>query len=250
VVAIGSLLVLVVLSLVVTRIATMILVASGVSRTTARFQARSAFTGAGFTTSESEQVVDHPIRRKVIMQLMLLGHIGLVASASTLILGFGHGSAGHLGLTAVELLVGLFVLVYLSRSERFDRHLTRAISKLLHRMGYLKNRDLDTLVELPDHYALCELHVRSGDWLAGQRLGQLRLRDEGVEVVGITAPDHSYHANPNGQVMIEAGSTLVVHGHLDSLDELDSRRPGVDGEAEHRAKVSARGRADDHRPAG
>ena len=37
-------------------------VATGTSSELARFQARSAFTGVGFTTSEAESVVLHPVR--------------------------------------------------------------------------------------------------------------------------------------------------------------------------------------------
>lgn len=50
--AIASLLVVLVLSLLVTRIATVALTHTGLSREVARFQARSAFSGVGFTTSE------------------------------------------------------------------------------------------------------------------------------------------------------------------------------------------------------
>lgn len=60
--AVVSLLVVLTVSLLVTRIATVALTATGLSRETARFQARSAFSGSGFTTSESEAVVRHPVR--------------------------------------------------------------------------------------------------------------------------------------------------------------------------------------------
>ncbi len=100
--AISSLLLVVAVSLIITRVATVILVASGLSRQAARFQARSAFTGAGFTTTESESVVNHPLRRKVVMTLMLLGNAGIVASASTLIIGFRGGSAANAGWRILE----------------------------------------------------------------------------------------------------------------------------------------------------
>lgn len=44
----------------ITRIATIALTHTGLSRQTARFQARSAFTVVGYTTSESEKLVNHP----------------------------------------------------------------------------------------------------------------------------------------------------------------------------------------------
>ncbi|MEL7208515.1 MAG: hypothetical protein AAGK32_09850 [Actinomycetota bacterium] len=48
-----TLFVLVMLSLLVTRVASLMLTVTGMSRESARFQARSAFSGVGFTTAES-----------------------------------------------------------------------------------------------------------------------------------------------------------------------------------------------------
>ncbi len=84
--AVLTLLVVVMLSLLVTRAATIALAATGLSRESARFQARSAFSGAGFTTSESESVVNHPVRRRIIMWLMLAGNAGIVAVVASLVL--------------------------------------------------------------------------------------------------------------------------------------------------------------------
>lgn len=59
-IAILSLLAVLIVSLLITRIATVALTLTGLPRELARFQARSAFTGVGFTTSETEKVVNHP----------------------------------------------------------------------------------------------------------------------------------------------------------------------------------------------
>ncbi|MCH7752169.1 MAG: hypothetical protein IH898_08455 [Planctomycetes bacterium] len=61
------------LSLIVIRVGTMALMLTGLSRESARFQAHSAFTGVGFTTQESESIVEHPVRRHLTMGLMMLG---------------------------------------------------------------------------------------------------------------------------------------------------------------------------------
>ncbi len=55
------------LSLLITRLATTALTLTGLSCEMARFQARSAFTGTGFTTSESEAIVNHPVRRRILI---------------------------------------------------------------------------------------------------------------------------------------------------------------------------------------
>ncbi|WP_419175988.1 hypothetical protein [Desulfosediminicola sp.] len=57
--SIVSLLLVLASSILVTRIATVALTHTGLSRESARFQARSAFTGVGFTTNESEKVANH-----------------------------------------------------------------------------------------------------------------------------------------------------------------------------------------------
>jgi Trk-type K+ transport system membrane component len=81
-----SLLVVLTLSILVTRIATVALTHTGLSQESAKFQARSAFTGVGFTTNESEKVVNHPLRRRILLLLMLLGNAGVVTAVSSLIL--------------------------------------------------------------------------------------------------------------------------------------------------------------------
>src|SRR5579875_2474743 len=166
--AISSLLLIVVISLLITRVATVILTATGLSRQTARFQARSAFTGSGFTTSESERVVDHPVRRKVIANLMLLGNAGLVASAATLILGFQGGSFGHTWWRVLELVAGLLALLFISRSRWVDRRLTAVVGRLLARYTDVPARDLSGLLQLSGQYAVSELAIGPGDWAAGR----------------------------------------------------------------------------------
>ena len=83
-----SLLIVLFISILLTRIATVALTHTGLSRESAKFQARSAFTGVGFTTSESEKVVNHPTRRRILLLLMLVGNAGVVTAVSALIVSF------------------------------------------------------------------------------------------------------------------------------------------------------------------
>lgn len=92
--AVASLLVVILLALLVMRVATVVLTLTGLSRESARFQARSALTGVGFTTREAESVVNHPVRRRVVMLLMLIGSAGVISVVTTLILSFA-GAEGR-----------------------------------------------------------------------------------------------------------------------------------------------------------
>lgn len=237
-IAISSLLLIAALSLVVTRAATVLLVATGLSRQVARFQARSALTGSGFTTRESESVVGHPLRRKVIMTLMLLGNVGLVASAGSLILGFTGGGVGHDWSRVLELVLGLVALVLVSRSKVVDRWLTGAAAYVLRRHSDLPERDLGGLLQLSGTYSVQELAVRPGDWVAGRRLGELALRDEGVAVLGLTREDGHYVGAPGGGTQVRTGDVLVVYGQADNLKALDRRPAGAAGDAQHVVAVA------------
>ena len=84
--ALVSVLIVLTLSLLINRIATVALTLTGLSRQVASFQSRSAFTGVGFTTGEAEHIVSHPVRRRIIMLLMLLGNAGVVTTISSLLL--------------------------------------------------------------------------------------------------------------------------------------------------------------------
>ena len=68
--AVLILLLILLVALLINRIATAALMSTGMSRQYAKFQARSAFTGVGFTTSEAEEVVSHPVRRRIVMILI------------------------------------------------------------------------------------------------------------------------------------------------------------------------------------
>jgi hypothetical protein len=83
-----SLLIAIFLSILVTRIATVAFTLTGLSHEAASFQPLSALCGVGFTTSESESVVNHPVRRRIVMLVVRLGNIGIINVISSLVLFF------------------------------------------------------------------------------------------------------------------------------------------------------------------
>lgn len=238
--AILTLLVVVTLSILITRIAAIALTQTGLSHETARFQARSAFTGAGFTTNESEKVVNHPVRRRIVLALMLLGNAGIITAVSSLILGFvgeEEGAGDGVVLEVVLLVVGLVALWGLATSRVVERRLNAIIERVLHRTADLDTRDYASLLQIGSGYRLAELSVVRGGWLDGRSLGAAQLRDEGVVVLGIERPDGHFLGAPDGDTGIEAGDTLYVYGTTESIASVDARRRGGQGDDEHDERV-------------
>lgn len=233
--AILTLLTVVAISLLITRIATLALVSTGLSRESARFQARSAFSGSGFTTTESENVVTHPVRRRVIMLLMLLGNAGIVTVISTLILSFVGVQAARDWLPRLAILVGgLGALWFLATSKWVDRWLNRAITRALDRWTDLDVSDYAGLLHLGGDYRVVEMMVDPGDWMEDRRLDDLRLSEEGILVLGIERPGTSYVGTPRGRATPRAGDTLILYGRTAALQDLDRRPAGPEGDAAHR----------------
>lgn len=247
--AILTLLIVLALSLVVTRMATVALAATGLSREAARFQARSAFSGAGFTTTESESVVRHPVRRRIIMWLMLAGNAGIVAVMASIVLAaVAPDDDINAFLRVALVLAGIFAIWWASRTDWVDRRITRLAGMALRRWTELDVNDYAALLHVGGEHIVTELRVEDGSWLAGRSLRELALRDEGVIVLGVERPDGSYLGVPQGKTVLVANDLLIVYSRSDVLAELDQRRHGSTGDAAHAAAVVEQARviADEH----
>lgn len=227
-------------SVLITRIATVALTLTGLSRESARFQARSALSGAGFTTSESEQIVNHPVRRRIIMSLMLIGSAGIVTVVATAAVSFsGIDNRLQLGQSALTLVIGLGLLLWASSSKAVDKALQPLIHRLLRRWTDIDTRDYARLLHVAGEYSVMELSVAETDWMCDRDLAELRLSDEGVLVLGIQrADDGSYVGAPKGWTTVHAGDVLITYGDSDRLVELDRRKAGKFGEAAHQQAVA------------
>jgi hypothetical protein len=220
-------------SLLITRVATVALTVTGMARESARFQARSALSGAGFTTVEAEQVVNHPVRRRIVMTLMLLGNIGL-ATAVAGMLGTFLNSEPETGLLRAAVLLAALAGVYLaSKSPVVDRRLSRLIGRWLTRHTELNVGDYERLLHLAGEYAVQELAIGADHWLVGRTLGDVRLRDEGILVLGITRRTGEYVGIPGKTTTVFAGDVLIAYGRGSSIERLERRPPGEAGDRDH-----------------
>ncbi len=237
-----SLIVVVLVSMIVVRIASVALTLTGLSNELARFQARSAFSGTGFSTTESEKVVRHPVRRRIIMLLMLLGNAGIVTAMSSLILSFigtqqATGITGSIWFRITCLLSSLSVLWMFAHSQWIDRKLSRFIRWALKRWTSLEVRDYAGLLHLTGDYVVLELNVEADDWLANQALTDLKLADEGVLVLGIEKANGNYLGAPRGKTILDEDDTLLLYGRQEVIANLDERRSGASGNWEHHKAI-------------
>jgi len=233
------------LSVLATRIATLALVHTGMSKETAKFQARSAFMGVGFTTKESEMVVNHPVRRKILTFLIFLGNAGIITTVSTAIFSFiSMEGSGFFSLEVVVLISGLLLLIFLSRSKWIDRKLSVIINKALQRYTRLDVRDYYNLLHLEGDYMVQEIKAEESHWITGKSLQNLQLDKEGLLVLGIKRANGEYTGAPTGTTEVKEGDIAIIYGHSSLLDSLGKRQEGEEGNQQHEDASKAQSEAE------
>ncbi len=244
--AILTLLATITMSLLVTRVGAIALRMTGLSHDVARFQARSAFSGVGFTTNESEMIINHPVRRRILMLLMLWGNFGIVAVIASTIASFTiqipeTKTTTELFLEWFKRLslfgLGISVLWAISTSRYIDSLISAMVEKALSRFTTLDVQDYTSLLHLQSGYVVIELPVKPDDWIDGKNLAESNLSSEGVLILGLTRRSGEYVGSPNGDTRIQHGDVLTVYGPVDRLGELDIRKRGYQGDRAHKIAI-------------
>jgi hypothetical protein len=229
--AIATFLVVALLSLLFTRLATGALIATGMPPEAAGFQARSAFTGAGFTTTEAENVVNHPVRRRVISTTMFVGNLGVPTLVVTVTLGFLAPGPGETSTRALVLTAGVAVIVALA----FTRPVTEAFVALGRRgTRPLLRRSLTgrviPLLRLSEEYSVVALPLSGDVPLRSVRGLQQALPDLLVLGVRPGGMRGRFLGGPPSDIDLHAGDDLVVLARSESLrtvvDGLDTPPTG------------------------
>lgn len=248
-VAVLTVLVVVIVSLLVVRVATVALTQTGITRDLARFEARSAFTGSGYTTRQSELIIGHPVRRRIVMLLMLLGSAGHATVISSLILSVVNPSEGALSgriwFRLAALIVGLAILWFIGHSDWVDGIVTRITKWALKRFANLELIDYVGLLHLAGGYEVAELVVVAESWLAEKSLAKLRLTDENVLVLGVHCPDGQYIGTPPHDYVLRPQDNLIIYGPKTVIQDIDNRESGELGEQAHRDSVQRQAEQDE-----
>ncbi len=224
-------------SVLVTKIATIALMHTGLSRQSAKFQARSAFTGVGYATQEAENIVNHPVRRRIIMLLMLLGNAGIVSVIASLMLTF-LDDKDPFGLSVTYrlllLIAGILLLIILFNSKVVNKGLSKIIHYALKKYTKLNVMDYSGILHLSGEYEIAEILVGTDDWLANKNLAELALLREGLFILGINRKNGTYIGIPGSDTEISPGDTLIIYGRGPTIRRLDTRKKGSRGNFDRR----------------
>lgn len=225
--AIATFLVVGLFALLFTRAATGALIATGMPPKIAAFQARSAFTGAGFTTTEAENVVNHPARRRVVSTTMFVGNLGVPTLVVAVILGFAGPGPGDTETKLLVFVAGLAVIVFLAFTSPVTRMFVRAgqrAAKPLLRRAL--TQPAESLLTLGEDYEVAAL--RLSEQLPARSIRGLQQVMPEVTVLGIRPHDRpgSFVTGPPIDVELAEGDEIVVLARRDLLVRLEEPADG------------------------
>ena len=214
--ALFSLIVVTLISTIAVKVGTVALMMTGLERRKASFQALSAFTNAGWTTRETELLMAHDQRRRIITILLVLGHAGLASVVATLISTLGQRGVTNVAIKLAILAGAILVIFLLARWRGLDRRFTAEIKKRLRQTTDLRVTSFEEILHLADGYGVVEVYVSERADIAYKTIGELRLGTRGMAVMAVERNGQIIPA-PDSQTELLPGDRLICYGITKSI---------------------------------
>ncbi|MBN2379598.1 hypothetical protein JXM67_07340 [candidate division WOR-3 bacterium] len=205
----------IVLAWVGMHVAAIALMLTGMDRRKASFEALSAFFGVGFTTRNSEEIVSHPQRRRIITIMIILGNAGIITVIASLVSSVASASINKsLAAVPIGIVVGAVVIIVLWRiavwrgwTEKFERWVEHKLLKA----KVFKTQRVIGIVEVDGDYVIGKVLARKGSEFTNRKLGELKLSEKGLLVLVINRSGRIIRP-PKATNYIREGDILTVFG--------------------------------------
>jgi len=208
------------ISVFVVKIATVALKMTGLDEKKAYFQALSAFTGTGFTTKDSELVLENEIRRKIIVFLMVLGNAGLITVITTLVITFGsRGNIGPVLGNVGIVLVLIFILFKLLTHRGVKKFLNDKIESRLEKRPPFQKRPVEEILRIAKNYGIAEVSIKESCQDLGKTLSESSFRENDILILAIER-ENAVIPTPKASDKILLDDTLICYGRLPNIEKI------------------------------
>ena len=208
---------------------------TGLATNKIKFQVASLFTGTGFTTSESELIVNNEKRRKIATACMYTGHVfsvaimGLIANLMINIFLSFNKTAGiefavptftEWYMILLYITSGFFIVMLILKippvNKRFQRFL-EAIA--INSSKYSRNSNLITILDMYSKHAIAEVVLNSlPDYAKETPLSEMELTKKySINVLSIKRGKRIIDVTKD--TMFRKGDVLVIYGLTNDIKE-------------------------------
>ncbi|MEG1002066.1 TrkA C-terminal domain-containing protein [Clostridium sp.] len=201
--------------LVIVNICSILMRLTGMPIKKARFQVVSLLTSTGFTTRESEMVVQHPVRRKIASWLMIVSYVSTATFISFFVTMISDTVTGiGFFVVIVVLIVFNFIIKKTKTIEKLELNLENAVlkSKIWEKM----NSESLTLITNTRGYGVYQIYLSKECRIIGKSILDSGLKDLEIEVLNIDKGDKFIKfATPD--YIFEVFDRVTVYGNLKNI---------------------------------
>lgn len=199
----------------VIEINTSIFAATGLDRKVARFQVISMLTGTGFTTGESELIIDHPVRRKLGAFLILFGAFSLavIISAISNILtdNFYTIEIGYIA-------GGLVVLLLVLRAPAVQKFMSKKMKSELKENYELADLPIRDVLVMGEEDEVREISIKEDSPFSGKTFDEIIKSEDDLILLFIKRGDIHIRQKSH-HTKLEPGDRLILYGNNPLIDE-------------------------------
>jgi len=217
-----SFFILIIAYLIAAEIFTVLFRLTGLREDKARFQAISCMTNSGFTTRESELILNSVARRRLARGMMIFGYIFAVTGVSVLVNLFIRSSGDQINWwTLIYSLIFLFVILVITRSKWIVRKFDDLVEALAKNKTKGAFYNYVRILEMFHDKLIAEVFVTHvPNEIIGKTLLEMNFRHTyklNVLLIkrGNTIMDHVVAAD-----QIKKGDHVLIYGSKDNIMEL------------------------------
>lgn len=183
---------------------------TGIPWDQAKFQALSAFSNCGFTTRETEDIVGHPLRRRIAGYLIILGNAGVVTTIATFAgaLVGADVTRATLNLLLISLCIGL--IAWFAKRPILARRVRLAMQRWLSQRAAFQP-STEALLRVDQGYSVTRLFLPESSPAVGRALAELEPRKHRLEILAIER-DGQFIPIPDDQEVLQSGDAVVAYG--------------------------------------
>ena len=202
---------------------------TGLATNKIKFQVASLFTGAGFTTSESEIITNDDRRRRIAVTCMYTGHIfsvvimGLIINVLISIWAEVNSSQGITKgwyIIVFFVSVGLFVIVASLKIPPINKRFQKLLENIaIKSSSYRKRSNIITVLDYYGKSAIVEVVLNKlPDFANDVTLNQMALTKKYAMIL-LSLRRGSRRISINKDTMLVKGDVVVCYGHINDIRE-------------------------------
>jgi len=166
-------------------------------------------------------VVNHPVRRRIIRDLILAGNIGLTSVLATLVVSTTQSEVPLHPLVVIAILIASTALVvYLFRIGWLQKALDKVIRRALEKAGLVRVLDYELLLRIQSGFCVSEIEIMAETPVVNRTLRESRPWDHGVIILAMKRNEETMPGIPGPDTTLLTGDVVTVYGQEHSVKRM------------------------------